>query len=458
MSENTAGLGRFKQIRGYSCLALLLAGAFLAVSSVATAAPDAASTTAKKPAWLTELSIGTKESYDDNVLLVADLAGAMQAQSSWITTISPRFGVNFIPLLDAQKTFKTLSLAYAPDFNFYHEASAENFNAHKLALSVKAAAGDFSFAFDNAFLYVDGNTVASIYTGNDKNRSAYATAVPRERRKQMQERPAVTLQYDIGPYFVRLTGSETYYDLMSNWSAASGYQNYVSRYDLNGGGDLGLKLNPALAITLGYRSGRQYQQAFTPAIGSTYQSTNAYRRFLFGLEGKPFSWLTAKLSVGPDYRTYNATAPVDDYHPIAYYGEGTFVAAVSSSQSLTFNYKQWRWVSSTGKVPYIDSTFALGYHWNVNKQLGLDLGAKYLDSNYTIGSAAKSANSSLRNDAQYTVSAGVTYAFSPRLSASVTYAHDSGRNREDLPASLASTAAYREFDHQLISVGVQYKY
>ena len=41
-----------------------------------------------KPNWLTELSAGAKESFDDNVLLVSGLG--LPTQSSWLTTLSLR--------------------------------------------------------------------------------------------------------------------------------------------------------------------------------------------------------------------------------------------------------------------------------------------------------------------------------------------------------------------------------
>ena len=52
---------------------------------------------------------------------------------------------------------------------------------------------------------------------------------------------------------------------------------------------------------------------------------------------------------------------------------------------MTFNYKQWQWVSSTGRTPYLDSAYALTYHWNATRQLGLDLGGKVLETDYTEG-------------------------------------------------------------------------
>jgi hypothetical protein len=473
----------------YSGLSLLGVGGLLS-SLNSTAAPAASVFTSdwQKPAWLTDLSVGVKESYDDNVLLVADKDPGMSAQSSWITAVSPKVGFNFAPLLGTQKTLQTLSLVYSPDFNIYHAAASESYNAHKLANTIKGKTGDFSFSLDNAFLFNDGNSIAPTYALNqntapapltglyqaDKNRSAYATAAARERRKQIQDRATVVFQYDVGKFFIRPTASLLYYNLMTDWHNGSakpykGYQNYVDRADVNGGLDLGYKVTKDLAFTVGYRYGHQYQQALPHSDdtlkvnGQQAQSSADYQRVLLGLEGKPVKWLTVKLVGGPEFRAYNSAAPVNNDHPVNYYGEASVSAAITTNQSLSLTYKHWQWVSSTGKLPYADNTYALAYHWNATKQLGLDLGAKYLFSDYTCGSAkltggtATAAGQSQRNDAMYSLSAGVSYAFTPHCSASLGYAYDFGRNQQgNLPVS--AYADYRNFDHQLVSVGVGYKF
>ena len=456
-----------KQSSGLSS-SLITASVILPLASVALAAESPATAVSagwQKPAWLTDLSVGAKESYDDNVLLVADKNPGMSAQSSWVTTVSPKVGFNFAPLLGTQKTLQTLSLVYAPDFAIYHDASLESYNAHKIANAIKGKTGDFSFSLDNAFLFNDGDSQGPTYALDqssvaldqaDKNRSAYATAAARERREQIQDRATVTLQYDVDKFFVRPTASLLFYDLMTDWHNTSkapykGYQNYADRADVNGGADLGYKVTKDLAVTVGYRYGHQYQQAYTANVDSaTYQSSSDYQRILVGVEGKPLKWLTVKLAGGPDFRDYNSVAPVNDKHGVTYYGEGVLTATLTPSQTLSFTFKQWRWVSSTGKIPYFDSTYALAYHWNATKQLGLDLGAKFLDSDYTCGNVS----SSQRNDAVYVLSAGASYAFTPHFSASLGYTCNLGRNLQDN----ATYAAYREFDQNVVSLSAQYKF
>ena len=64
---------------------------------------------------------------------------------------------------------------------------------------------------------------------------------------------------------------------------------------------------------------------------------------------------------------------------------------------------------------------------------------------------------SRRNDMEYEVSAGVTYAFNAHFSANLAYTYDLGDNvLNNLPATLAP--GYRSFEHNVVSLGVQCKF
>lgn len=444
-------------------LSLLTAcvGSLLAFASVATAAEPAPvpAVAPVKPAWLTDLSIGLKESYDDNLFLVS--GDGAPKQDSWLTTVSPKVGINLAPLIKGQKVLQVLSLGYAPDFVIYHDQSSESYNAHRLATALKGKAGAFSFNLDNGFNFVDGSDTAPVYSRalHDDQRSAYSTAAPRERREQIQDRAKIVLQYDWEKCFIRPTATLLYYDLMTDLRTNAGYQNYCDRYDVNGGADFGYKLAPAIAVTLGYRYGHQYQQVFPTAIDATRSSAPSdYHRILLGFEGKPLSWLTVSAQAGPDFRSYpettvSHTTPVNHVNPVMYYAEATLTATITPDDTLTFKYKQWEFVSSTGKLPLFDSSFDLSYRHKFGKSLVLDLGAKWADSDYSSGTGT----GALRDDAMLTGSAGVTYAFTSHLSATLAYAFDLGRNQQDVLAA-GQTETYREFNHNLVSLGATLKF
>ena len=419
---------------------------------------------AEKPAWLTDASLGVKESYDDNVFMsgvdpkyfpasYAAPAGsvvALKNRDSWVTTVSPKLGVNFAPFAEAPTNLPLLSLAYAPDFAVYHDQTSQSYNAQRVLTAVKAETDPVTFNLDDQFAYVDGNNMGPFYPGGLL--SAFATAADRERCEQIQDRANVNIQFDGEKWFVRPVASLTYYDLMTEQINVVGYQNYVDRYDVNGGPDFGWKIAPQIALTLGYRYGHQYQQQFS---FSPYSSSCDYQRVLAGIEGRPWQWLSIKMQSGPDFRNYqgdslNHITPLNDLTPVTYYGEALVTATFAPENTLTFKYKLWQWESSTGKIPLYDGAFELAYHRPLTTKLGLDLGGKLLSWDYNEGNLAACK----RHDLLSVVSGGVSYSLNSHISISLTGMLNWGRNAED-DVVLPQT---REFNQQLVSLGTQWKF
>ncbi|MDO9067124.1 MAG: hypothetical protein Q7W05_01550, partial [Deltaproteobacteria bacterium] len=350
----------------------------IAVSAHAQQAPSSlpasgsSASVKSKPAWLTELSLELKESYDDNLLGVS--GDGMSKSYSWVTTITPKIGLDLAPLITDRQVLQVLSLNYEPAFAMYSQASEETNIAHRILNKVKAKSENISFSLDNAFVYIDGSSVAPIYPAPDSSRSCYAHALPRERREQYQDRTKIEFQIDWDNFFVRPTGSLQYWDMLTDQRAIRGYQNWVDRYEITGGADFGRRISSQLSVFLGYRFGRQYQEK---VINSAYSSTNAFHRALIGIEGKLSNWLTLSLIGGPDFREYDDTAPVNDRNQVNFYGESSLTGELSKQDTVTFKYKGSRWISSTGQVPTFDTSLDLGYRhkfdatwtWNLNCQV-----------------------------------------------------------------------------------------
>jgi hypothetical protein len=452
---------------------LAAVSAALALTSMARAADatPAASSGWTKPAWLSDLAVSAKETYDDNVLGVSGIG--LPEKSSWINSFSLKLGLNFVPLLGDGGAVKTFTLVYQPERFSFDNFSAEDYTAHRLGTVLKGKSGNFTFSLDNAFLYVDGNKVAPTYarnqlTGaagnqNDKFRNNYAHSLARERRNQTQDRYTIQAQYTSGNFFLRPISQLTMFNLntdLHNTGAApyKGYQDYVDRYDVNGGLDFGYKLTSDLSFTLGYRDGYQYQQRFAPAINADqHTASGGYQRVLVGLEGKLGKDVTVKFAAGPDFRDYNSRAAINNRSTTRYYAEGSVTVAVAPDQTLAFNYKKWVFVASTGLVPYVDTTVGLTYHRTVNKQWGFDAGLKLLEADYTMGNEVTGSAPSLRDDLDYGASLGLTYAVTPHIIVAATYNYDTGKNgMKNLPANLF--ADYRQFAHNVTAVSVQYKF
>ena len=424
-----------------------------------------------KPAWLTDLSFSVKESNDDNVLGVSGLG--LQQVSSRVTDLGFKVGLNLANILGTSKDIQTLTLTYSPDFYTYAEARTEDYAAHRLGGVVSAKWDNVSLSFDDAFLYNDGSRWAPTYALNqasgaaanqfDKYRNNYAHSVARERRRQDQDRYNFALKFDEGPVFFRPVSSLTDYVLgtrLENTSKAPylGYQDYINRYDWNVGSDFGYAILPKVSVFLGYRYGSQFQEQFATTINSDqHQSSNKYQRLLLGVEGKASDWLTFKLAIGPDFREFNADTPISDTKTTRYYGEGSATATISPNQSLSLTYKNWIFVSSTGLVPYIDTTYAATYHIQVSKALGLDFTGKLLEANYTLGNDVAGSAPSLRDDLDYGSAIGLTYAVTKNVVLSVAYNNDIGKN------GLQGLAAkyypdYRDFSHEIVTAGVTLKF
>jgi len=460
-----------------------LAGTIQAADAPVAAAPATATATAPttgsdlgaidwtKPNWLTDLSLGVAEGYDDNLLGVSGLG--LLSRSSWVNTISLRLGVDFAPLLADGAAIQTLPFVYAPDRVTYFQDSQESYTAHRFSDTFKGKLGDVTYSLVNSFLYNDGSKLAETYAlnqlsgaagnQNDKYRNNLAHALPRERRNQDQDRYTAFVQDNFGYFFFRPASSLVYYNLntyLFNTSLApyKGYQDYIDRWDVNGGADLGYKLAEDFSFTLGYRDGYQHQDQFSLGINSDqHYSSNHYQRLLVGLEGKLTNWLTVNLDAGPDFRDYNPNAPIIHLRTTRFYGEAAATATLSKTQSLTFSFKQWEFLSSTGLVPYDDISYSLVYHWKTTKSLGLDLGAKYLNTNYTLGDDYAGSAPSLRNDVEYEGSIGISYTIVPHLVATISDTYDKGLNGL---TTLAATyaPAYRDFEHQVAGLRLQYSF
>ncbi len=426
-----------------------------ATAAADPAPPWSAGSAAWKPAWLADASLTIKESYDDNVFMsdVSRPAGdaTLNDKSSFVTTISPKVGFDLARALDADDTLKLLSLAYAPDFVMYHSLPSENYDSHRVSLAAAGKNDAFSYNLDNAFTYVDASRVAPSYPGNLFN--AWATINAYARREQLQDRSKISAQYDWDHWFIRPGASLAYYGMMTEIkdprlaSTPSGYQNYCTRYDVNGGADAGWKFCPDMAATLGWRYGSQGQEKYS---FEGYNSGSDYQRVLLGVEGKPFKWLNMQVLGGPDFRNYESIAPVNDRHTVTYYGEASLAATLTPQDTLSFKYKQFRFVSCLGVKPYFDSSYGLSYARKFTDRFSLDVGARLLEADYTVGNLG----SCVRDDVDYVPSAGLHYAFSAHVAADLGYSANLGRNAQDGIANPAN----RDFDSQEISMGVQIRF
>jgi hypothetical protein len=107
-------------------------------------------------------------------------------------------------------------------------------------------------------------------------------------------------------------------------------------------------------------------------------------------------------------------------------------------------------VASTGKVPYLDSSFDLGYHHQFSDALGFDLDGKILSADYSTGNIGACR----RNDWEYVVTTGLVYAINRHFSVNLAYTLDLGRNAMDGIVDEST----REFSQNIVSLGALVKF
>jgi len=342
------------------------------------------------PSWVVEMSVSAKESYDTNVQgasaqgVSATVPLAVANETAWVSTVGARFLFSLSDLGGLSK--KLLVVGYAPTVFDFAGASSENNTQHRFLLQSSGKASDFSWSLDSSTLYVDGSRDSLGYT----NVSAFGAALPRERRAQWQYADKLWVRCEAGNLFVRGCGNLLAYDLLTHHynTAAPNYrnwQNFIDRYDINGGFDLGWKVTKDAALTLGWRNGYQYQQAFawSPAWG--YNTSNHYQRVLLGLEGKLAPWLTVNVSGGPDYRRFDqpdARRGIVATRPTFAYVDGSVTAALGKNDSLVLLCKRWHWVSSVAKVIYDDHLWSLAWKHTFSPAWSLQLTGQALRAKY----------------------------------------------------------------------------
>jgi len=461
--------------------------------------PAASASIWEKPAWLTDLSLRVGESYDTNVYLggVDVVPGdnvALRNKSSTVTTISPKIGVDFAKLLDKDSILKVFSFGYSPDFVIFQDASSETYSLHRFTTAIKGKASPVTFSLENAFTYINGSDDGLFYPGGA---SAYANGTIRERRTQWQDRSKASVKIDLNEsFFIRPTASLLYYDLGTNFLTTSastvdpvhpaGYTNFIDRYDLNGGADVGYNVNKDVAFTLGYRYGHQSQANLPLYVDATQTNASSdYQRVLAGVEGSPLKWLKVEASVGPQFTTYTDSRPLAaganptkvyttkrgvttvklvastdqiDKNPTDVYAEASVTISPTAKDALVLKYKRWDWVSSTGKNAYLDTLYDASFRHQITKDLQLEVGVRASNSDYN--------PSALRNDWLYTTSAGLKYAVTKNLSLDLSYSYDRGRNDQLVNSvTVAKTAANyyvvpasRQFERSIVSTGVTWKF
>lgn len=411
-----------------------------------------------------------KETYDDNVYIL-DTAPypylappphsliATPNKGSMVTTVTPSLNLTYL----AGPEFSA-SLSYVPDMVWYESAPSQNYVAHRAALNFTGNIGEVSCEWLNSAVWIEGSDI-SLTTMRPGDCRAIGGLPLRDRCDAALYRDSIKVTMPSGNWFFRPVFTSYVHDfqteqranLASNKSSYV-YDNYIDRWELNGGMDLGYEVMDKTKLFVAYRYGHQGQGTVPigtrtdEVITSHSQYDSNYQRFLIGLEGTPASWLKLAVITGPETRAWLGDTTVGfDRGETLWYVDAQFTLQPTKEDAIAFKMTRFEQPASTSQSIYQDIKYDLSWRHQCSAKLTVGAGFTAYNGVWQ--------NPVLRDDWIYTPSLMASYAFSPSLTAELSWSHDSAVNRET-PVAGTSTqyAENREFERNLYSISLKYTF
>ena len=409
-----------------------------------------------------------KESFDSNIYLQdnapnpANVAAARAAgfnpvsanQESMVTTILPRFGVDYKP-----SGVFNLSAGYAPEIAFYHSAHSEDYMTHRGSLTVSGAEAKTSWELLNTVCFIDGSTEGPTFARPD-DIPAIGGIPLRERRRAFTFRNYTKLTQQIGAWFIRPVAATYFHDFQTEQkfvppairTTQYSYENYIDRRDLSGGIDVGYEITKGTRLVVGFRYGRQEQgTAPSTTTGAIVDSPfgNNYQRYLVGVEGSPARWLKVAALFGPDVRQFDpGTPPTFDRNQLLYYWDVSATLLPTTNDTVTLSTRSYEQPAFSSFSMYEDCKTDIAWRHKFNNTFSAQVGFTL-----HIGDWQKPVN---RDDWIYTPNVSLTCAFTKRFSGEVAYSYDWVQSK--VPAGVEPLTDSHEFTRHIVSVGLKYTF
>jgi len=385
--------------------------------------------------WTFTPSLTVKEGYDDNIYLQSQ--GELADHDSLVTSVMPSLALSY----QGTEGWKPLlELKYAPEASFYHSEHDEDNVTHNIGANFKGRKDGWSFDLANTVTAIDGSHYSPTFVAPGSIPAMGGIAL-RDRRDAAILRTNYVLRYDHGDYMLRAVVTTYIHDFQTAQRTTAGYENYVDRAEFNGGVDAGYKFMPDTYAIIGYRFGYQDQSELfdSPLAYSSY-----YQRILFGVEGKPTSWVKLSLIGGPDFRDFTGTQ-VDgfDTRQTKIFVDSTATFTLTPDDQVTLLMRQFLQVSFCGRAIYEDITYQASY----KHQFTPKASATLLLRSYT----GDWQNPSTRNDTIYTAGVSAAYKLSDNVSL------EAGYNFELAESNIPDTDA-REYQRNTMFVGARYAF
>ncbi len=412
-----------------------------------------------------------KETYDDNVYLLDTAAYpyltpppnsliASPKKGSMVTTVTPSINLTYL----ARPGFSA-TLSYAPDMAWYESTPSQNYVAHRANLNFTGKIGEASYEWLNSSIWTEGSNI-SLTTMRPGDCRAIGGIPMRDRCDAALYRDNIKVTIPIGNWFFRPVLTSYVHDFQTeqqvNLAANKNnfvYDNYIDRWEVSGGMDVGYAVMDKTKLFVGYRYGHQSQGTVLKegaALGSVITNTspydNNYQRLLAGIEGAPVPWLKLAVKTGPDMREWLDTTPAGfDRGKTLWYVDGQITVLATKEDNCTVKMTRFEQPAFTSQSVYQDIKYDLSWRHEFSDKFTVGAGCTVYNCVWQ--------DPALRDDWIFTPSLMASYAFSPNVTAEVSWSHDNAMNKETAVVGTSTQYAEgREYQRNLYSFSVKYTF
>jgi hypothetical protein len=362
--------------------------------------------------------------------------------------VMPSVGVSYKP-----SAAFNVGLTYNPDFVWYHSQSSEDYIAQRGSLNLSGKTDTTSWESLNSLSWIDGSHLGPTFDQTAGGDVPAIGGIPlRDRRDQGVYRNSLKLTQTLGQWMLRPVFNSYVHDFMTEQRpypaqpSANFYENYIDRYDLSGGLDVGYEAFKNTRLVAGYRFGHQHQGTL---VGTPSAYSNDYNRFLVGVEGSPASWVKLSLLGGPDIRHFgHGVSPSFDRNEMLYFVDASIAFLPSQQDTVTLLNRRYEQPAFSSQSMYEDIIYSVSWKHKFSDHWAGSLGFQLY-----IGDWQAPVN---REDRIYTPSASLAYTLDKHLSAEVTYAYD--WVDQQVPLTTVAWAKGREWTRHLVTLGLRYSF
>ena len=412
-----------------------------------------------------------KETYDDNVFILdtapypwltppAGYTISAPRLESLVTSITPSLVLTYKP--DAAFA---ATLSYAPEFTWYESAHSEDYVAHRAAMNFSGKFDEVTYDWLNSAVWIDGSNFGFV-TMRPGDCRAIGGIPLRDRRDAAIYRDSLKVTIPVGKWFFRPVLTSYVHDFQTAQQANLAvnknsyiYDNYVDRWEMNAGLDIGYEVFDKTKLVAGYRYGHQDQGKILKegaVAGSVVNASSAYindyQRFLLGVEGAPAPWVKLAVLAGPDVRDWQRVTPAGFARgEVTWYVDALVTLLPTKDDTITFKMMRFEQPASTSQSIYEDIRYDLVWRHKFSDKFTAGAGLTLYIGDWQAPV--------VREDWIYTPSLMASYAFNSNFSAEASWSYDNAVNKVT-PVAGTSTeyAAGRQFKRNLVSIALKYAF